>query len=90
MKPKVWDEEWKSRRGCLENFVLGRFLGKLDFVEGRSPEGKSDYLRDLPWANFQTIPKAFPLLVRLWASKTEEDASRRVNLNIFRFSRRKV
>ena len=63
---------------------------KSDFPEGRSPKGKSDYPRDLPLANFQTIPKAFALLVRLWASKTKEDASRRVSLNIFQFSRRKV
>ena len=46
--------------------------GKSDFPEGRSPEGKSDYPRDLPWTNSQTIPKAFPQLVRLQASKTEE------------------
>ena len=43
------------------------------------PEGnQSDYPRDLLWANFQTIPKAFPLLVRLLPLKTEEDVSRSV------------
>ena len=55
----------------------------------RSPERMSEYPRDLQWSKFQTIPKAFPLLVRLWASKTKDDASRRVSLNIFWFSRRK-
>ena len=35
----------------------------------------ADYLRDLTWANFQTIPEDFLLFVRLWASKTEEDAA---------------
>ena len=85
-----WDKLWKSRRSCLEKFALGRSRGKSDFPEGRSPEGKSDYPRDLPWANFQTIPKAFPQLVRLQASKTEENVSRRSSLNIFRVSRRVV
>ena len=55
----------------MEKFALGRSQWKSDFPEGRRPEGKSDYPRDLPWANFQTIPNAFPLLVRLQASKTE-------------------
>ena len=57
------------------------------FALGRSP-GKSDYLRDLPWTNIQTIPKAFPLLVRLQDSKTEGNVSRSNSLNIFRVSRR--
>jgi hypothetical protein len=35
----VWDV-WRLE--CIV-FVM--------FPEGRSPEGKSDYLRDLPWAN---------------------------------------
>ena len=42
-------------------FALARSQEKSDFPEGRSPEEKSDDLRGLPWANFQTIPKAFPL-----------------------------
>ena len=60
------------------------------FHEGHSPEGKSDYPRNLPWSNFQTIPKAFPLLVRRPVSKTEENVSRRSCLNIFRVFRRVV
>ena len=40
--------------------------------------GKSDYPRDLLWANFQTIPKTFPLLVRLQASKTKENESEHI------------
>ena len=51
------------------------------------PEGnQSDYPRDHPWANFQTIPKSFPLLVRIQASKIEGNGSRRSCLNIFRVS----
>ena len=86
----IWDKLWKSRRSSLEKFALGKSQGKSDFPEGRSPEGKSDYPRDFPWANFQTTPKAFPQLVRLKASKTEENVSRRSSLNIFRVSRRTV
>ena len=85
-----WDKLWKSRRSSLEKFALGKSQGKSDFPEGRSPEGKSDYPRDFPWANFQTTPKAFPQLVRLKASKTEENVSRRSSLNIFRVCRRTV
>ena len=48
-------------------------LREIRLSRGRSPKGKSDYPKDLSWANFQTIPKAFPLLVRLQASKTEEN-----------------
>ena len=51
----VWDKLWKSRRSCLEKFALGRSRGKSDFPKGRSPEGKSDYPRDLPWANFHSF-----------------------------------
>ena len=58
--------------------------------EIRLSEGKSDYPRDLPWANFQIHPKAFPQLVRLQASKTEENVSRRSSLNIFWVYRRVV
>ena len=47
----VWDKQWKSRMRCLDKFALGRSRGKSDFPEGCSPEGKSDYPRDLPWAN---------------------------------------
>ena len=54
---KLWDKQWKGRRGYLKNL----------------PSGGPEDPRDLPWATFQTIP--FPLLVRLWDSKTEEDAS---------------
>ena len=77
----------KSRRSCLEKFALGKSRGKSGFSEGRSPEGKSDYPKNLLWANFQIIPKAFPRLVRLQASKTEENVSRSSGLNIFRVSR---
>ena len=66
---QVLDKLWNSHRSCLEKFALERSRGKSDFPEGRSLEGKSDYLRDLPWANVQTIPKAFPQLVRIQASK---------------------
>ena len=59
MMALVWDKQWKSRMSCLEKFALGRFRGKSDFPEGRSPEGKSDYPRDLPWKNFKKIPKGF-------------------------------
>ena len=84
LRPRLWDKQWKSRRSCLEKFSLGKSRGKSDFPEGRSPKGKSDYPRDLLWANFQTIPKGFPLLVRLQASKTEGNMSCRSCLNIFR------
>ena len=80
-------KQCKSRRSCLEKFALGKSRGKSDFPEGRSPEGKSDYLRDLPWANFQNIPKAFPLLVRLQASKNKENVSCRSFLNIILVSK---
>ena len=83
----LWEKQWKSRRSCLEKFALGRSQGKSDFPEGRSRKGMSDYPRDLPWANFQTIPKALPLLVRLPASKNKGNVSRRSGLNIFRVSR---
>ena len=66
-----WDKQWKSCRSCLEKVALGRSRGQSDFLEGRSPKGMSDYPRDLPWANFQIFPKAFPLLVRLQASKNQ-------------------
>ena len=56
-----WDKQWKSRRSFLEKFALGKSRGKSDFPERRSPEGRSDYSRDLAWENFQTIPKAFLL-----------------------------
>ena len=49
---------------------------------------KEIYPRDLPWANFQTILKAFPLLVRLQATKTKENVSRMSCLNIFWVSRK--
>ena len=53
------------------------------------PEGnQTDYPRVLPWVNFQIIPKALPLLVRLQASKAEGNRSRRSCLNIFRVSGR--
>jgi hypothetical protein len=86
----IWDKQWKIRRSCLEKFALRRSRGKSEFPEGRSPEGKSDYPRDLLWANFQTIPKAFPQLVRLQASNTKENVSCRSCLNIFWVSRRIV
>ena len=35
----VWDKQWKSRRGCLEKFALGRSRGISDFPEGHSPQG---------------------------------------------------
>ena len=82
----LWDKLWKSGRSCPKKFALRKSRGKSDFPEGHSPEGKSDYPRDLQWANFQTIPKAFPQLVRLQASKTEENVSSRMCLNIFRVS----
>ena len=69
----VWDKQWKSRCRCLDKFTLGRSRGKSDFPEGRSPEGKSDYPRDFPWANFQTTPKAFPQLVRLKGFKNRRE-----------------
>ena len=86
----IWDKQWKSHRSCLEKFALGRSRRKSDFPEGPSPEGMSDYPKDLPWANFQTIPKAFPLLVRHQASQTEGNVSRRSCLNIFWVSRNVV
>ena len=35
-----WDKQWKSRRGCLENFALGRFQGKSDSLPKRPSVGK--------------------------------------------------
>ena len=43
---KLWDEQ-----GCLEKFALGNSRESLDFPEGRSPEGKSDDVREFPMAN---------------------------------------
>ena len=83
MKRERGGKERRTNCGKAAGVVLGRSRGKSDFPEGRSPKGKSDYPRDLPWANFQTIPKAFPQLVRLQASKTKENVSRRSSLNIF-------
>ena len=73
----VRDKQWKSRMGCLEKFALGRSRWKSYFPEGRSRKRKSDYPRE-----------AFQLLVRVQASKTEENVSRRSCLNIFRVFRR--
>ena len=44
--------KWKARSGCLEKFALGNSQGSSDFPEGRSPEEKSDDLREFPRANF--------------------------------------
>ena len=38
--------------------------------------------RDLPWQIFQTIPKDFPLFVRLWVSKTDEDAAQSCSMGL--------
>ena len=70
--------------GCGTNSGKGVVWKNLPWG---SPEGKSDYPMDLPCANFQTIPKAFPLIVILQASKTDENVSRRSCLNIFRVSK---
>ena len=43
--PLDWYKQWKVRRGFLEKFALGRSRGN-----------QSDYLRDLPWANFPDNP----------------------------------
>ena len=40
-----------------------------------SPEGKSDYPRDLPRANVSDNPWGLITVFKLWASKTEEDAA---------------
>ena len=48
---RLWYTQWKVCIGCLEKFALGNSRGSSDFPEGRSPEGMSDYPRDLPWAN---------------------------------------
>ena len=53
-------------------------MSKLKLVQTvESPKGLSGKIcpRDLAWEIFQTIPEDFPLFVRLWASKTEEDAA---------------
>ena len=65
-----WYKEWKVLRGCVEKFGLGRCQGLSNF-----PKEKSDYPRDLREKIGQTIPWDFPLLVRLWASKTKEGAA---------------
>ena len=76
----------------FQNFISRTFLDNLS-LEKKSRR-QFTFLctpaRDLPWANFQTIFKAFPLLVRLQASKTEENMSRRSCLNLFQVLRRVV
>ena len=54
---KTWYKQWKVRSGCLEKVALGNSRGSSDFPEVRSPEGKSDYPRDLLWANFSDNPQ---------------------------------
>ena len=54
--PQTWYKQWKVRSGCLEKFALGNSRGSSDFPEGRSPKGKSDDLREFPWANFSDNP----------------------------------
>ena len=46
---------------------------EIRLSRGAQPQGMSDYLKDLAWASFQTIPKAFPLLVRRQASKNRRE-----------------
>ena len=57
----VWDVERmvqtvESPKGVVLNNTLGRSQGYSDFPEERSPKGKYEYLRDLPWANFPDEP----------------------------------
>ena len=42
----VWYKQWKVRSGCLDKFALGNSRESSDFLEGRSPEGKSDDPRE--------------------------------------------
>ena len=68
----LWDKHWKSCRRCLDKFALGRSRGKSDFPEGSSPR-KSLITRGTSRGQIcQTMPKAFPLLVRLQAKKIRE------------------
>ena len=85
--PKILVEIFSLQKCCLRQTVeklQGLFekksWGKSDFPEGGSPQGKSAYSRDLLWAKFQTIPKAFPLFVRLLALKTKEGHSKHIQV----------
>ena len=55
----MWDKQLKSPRCCLDKFALERSRGKSDFPKGHSPKGKSDYPRDLPWANLPDNAQGF-------------------------------
>ena len=52
--------------------TVGRTVEKPHELSEKNFLGQSDFPRDLPWANFQTILKAFPLLVRLQASQPKK------------------
>ena len=65
----------KKPQGCLEIFSPGRSQGKADCPEGYSPEGQSDYPRDLLWEIFLENSQAFPLFVKSMGFNTEEDAA---------------
>ena len=73
----------KSRWVVCKNWPYKGPEGNHTFPRGAAPkeilltQGTSSV-----WENFQTIPKAFPLLVKLWASTNKEDASCRVSLGL--------
>ena len=81
-KQKVFPQS-KNQVNLGQTMEKPQELSRKSLPQG-APQGKSYYSRDLPWANFQTIPYAFPLLVRLQASKTEWNVSLRRCLKIFR------
>ena len=56
-KKKNFNKKSKKSKGFVwKNLPQGGPEGNQTFPEGCSPEGKSDYPRDLPWANFVDNP----------------------------------
>ena len=61
----VWYKQWKVRSSCLKKVALRNSQGSSDFLEERSPKGKSDVPREFLWAIFYTTTEDIPLFVRL-------------------------
>ena len=65
----------ESPYGLSGKFAQGGPQGNQTFLRGAAPRESLITRGTSHGQIFQTIPKDFPLFVRLWASKTEEDVA---------------